>query len=53
MNSKWHLGISILKSTIRIIGCIISMCHSSVKALAVSFLGAEILGILEELGDRR
>lgn len=53
MNSRWHLVISITKSMIRIVGCIAGIYCSSVRILAVSLLGAEILGIAEELGDER
>lgn len=56
MNSKWHLISSILKSILRIAGCIyviLNPTFNGVKVLAVLFALAEILGILEELGDKR
>lgn len=56
MNSKWHLISSILKSILRIAGCIyvfLNPTSNGIKVLAVLFALAEILGILEELGDKR
>jgi hypothetical protein len=53
MNSFGHLIISSAKSVIRLISCWISFSHSSIAPLAVGFAVAEILGILEELVDKR
>lgn len=53
MNSKWHLITSILKSVIRIVGCIIGVCLKSVSIVGGSIVIAELLGIAEELGDKR
>lgn len=53
MNSKWHLYISIFKSFLRILGCVLSIALSNWLVLAISFLIAEILGVLEELKDDR
>ena len=53
MNSLGHLAISIAKSGLRIASCIVSLLHGSVWPLAAGFLVAEILGIAEELVDKR
>ena len=53
MNSKWHLWISIIKSIVRVMTCILAFKFNSIKLLAFGFLFAEVLGILEELGDKR
>lgn len=53
MNSKGHLFISIAKSVIRIASCCTAMATDSVKAIAVGFVAAEILGVAEELVDKR
>ena len=53
MNSKGHLFISLAKSIIRIGSCVITLCNHSVVPIAVGFLGAEVLGIAEELVDKR
>lgn len=53
MNSKWHLYISIIKSVIRILSCIISVVTKKFEYLAIGLGIAEGLGILEELKDDR
>ena len=53
MNSKGHLFISLAKSAIRIVGGIASLFTLNFVPLAIGFLIAEILGILEELVDKR
>lgn len=53
MNSKFHLWVSVLKSTVRIVGCIGTLKTGNVWYMALMFLFAEYLGILEELGDKR
>ena len=53
MNSKGHLFISIAKSAVRIGACGWALVTDSVIPLAVGFLGAEVLGIAEELVDKR
>jgi len=53
MNSLGHLLISISKSGIRIASCIVSLLHGSVWPIAIGFLVAEVLGIAEELVDKR
>ena len=53
MNSRWHLYISLVKSTIRILSCIISILTKKFTFLAIGFGLAEGLGILEELKDER
>ena len=53
MNSLGHLVVSIAKSAMRIVACIYSLLDVTVWPLAVGFLVAEILGIVEELVDKR
>jgi hypothetical protein len=47
--SKKHFWISMLKSGVRIAGCLIAILTGNVIWLAGAFLVAEILGIAEEL----
>jgi hypothetical protein len=53
MNSKWHFWISIIKSAIRILACIVTINTNNVWNLAIGFAIAEGLGILEEIKDNR
>ena len=46
---KMHYYISLVKSGIRIAGCVGAVVLQSITLLAVSFLLAEVLGILEEV----
>jgi hypothetical protein len=53
MNSKWHLFISFIKSLIRIVAIGVSLIYSQWSFLAIGLGVAEVLGILEEIGDKR
>ena len=53
MNSKGHLVISLLKSGIRILSGFMSLYTQSIAPLATGIIFAEVLGILEELVDKR
>lgn len=53
MNSKGHLIFSLIKSLMRIIGCVGGFLVSDVSFLAKWFFSAELVGIIEELVDRR
>lgn len=53
MNSFGHLFVSIAKSLIRMGSCVWSVCTGAVMPIAIGFLVAEGLGILEELVDKR
>ena len=53
MNSIGHLLVSIAKSLLRIGVCIWCICTDAVFPLAMGFLAAEVLGIVEELVDKR
>lgn len=53
MNSKGHLFISLAKSVIRIVGGCASVMCKSINVLAISIVLAEVLGVLEELVDKR
>ena len=48
---KMHYYISLVKSGVRIAGCVVAILFQSITILAISFLVAEILGILEEVID--
>lgn len=47
--SKKHFYISMIKSVVRIAGCVVALYTGSVFWLAGGFLVGELLGILEEL----
>lgn len=53
MNSKGHLIISGVKSILRIVGCIGTIAKHNILFLVTCFGIAEILGIAEELVDKR
>lgn len=53
MNSIGHLVVSIAKSILRIGACGWSICRGEVLPLAIGLLAAEVLGIVEELVDKR
>ena len=53
MNSFGHLIVSLVKSILRIFACAWCIYIGSVMPLAIGFLAAEVLGILEELLDKR
>lgn len=53
MNSRWHLYLSIAKSGLRIGSCVFAIVYSDWWVLCIGLGLAEILGILEEIGDDR
>lgn len=58
MNSKGHLFCSIFKSMFRIIGCLGALSSylepdAAVLWIGFTFLLAEVLGIIEEVMDKR
>ncbi len=53
MNSRWHLMVSVLKSGIRILGCLYFAFTEDIMVFVYCFFFAEVLGISEELGDKR
>ena len=53
MNSKGHLYISLGKSILRIASAIVTIITNDVLWLALGFGVAEVLGIIEELVDKR
>jgi hypothetical protein len=53
MNSFGHLAVSIMKSLLRIGSCAWCIYTGAVVPLAIGFLAAEVLGIVEELVDKR
>ena len=46
---KGHFYVSLVKSAVRIIGCVVAAYTGSVILLAVSLAVAELIGIVEEL----
>ena len=53
MNSFGHLIVSLVKSILRIFACVWCIYIGAVMPLAIGFLAAEVLGILEEVLDKR
>ena len=47
--SKKHFYISLVKSVVRIAGCVVALATGAWGWLALGFLIGEILGIVEEL----
>jgi hypothetical protein len=43
----------LIKSVIRITGCIVALIHNSFWLLVTAFLAAEVLGVFEEVFDER
>lgn len=44
-----HFVISMVKSTVRLLGCLLGIAFQSITVFAFLFLVAELLGIYEEL----
>ena len=53
MNSKWHFRISLIKSGLRILGCLSAIYYYDWTKLALGLFLAEFLGIAEEIKDER
>lgn len=53
MNSKGHLITSLIKSGLRIAGCVFAIKMNSIIPIASAFFTAELFGIMEELVDKR
>ena len=53
MNSMGHLLVSIAKSVLRMGACAWCIYTGNVVPLAIGLLAAEVLGIVEELVDKR
>lgn len=53
MNDKGHFYISLIKSVIRIGSCIYLAKTGDYIGFAIGIGGAEVLGIAEEIFDRR
>jgi hypothetical protein len=53
VNSRGHFWVSTAKSVIRLFGVALTLVTKSVVVLAVAFGVAELLGIVEELVDKR
>jgi len=53
MKDKGHFYISLAKSLARIVGCLITLVTNNLIPLGAFFIAAELLGILEEIVDKR
>lgn len=53
MKDKGHFITSLFKSGLRMLGCIFSLITNTIYPLIALLFIAEILGILEEILDRR
>ena len=53
MGSKGHLTISATKSLIRMACCISALMNDSLMILCAGLIIAEVLGVVEELIDKR
>lgn len=53
MNDKGHLYTSLTKSCLRILGCVLFLLNGIAADVVVAFLLAEVLGIVEEMLDKR
>lgn len=53
MNSKGHLYISLGKSALRIVSAIATVVTKDILWIALGFGIAELLGVAEELVDKR
>ena len=53
MGSKGHLTISATKPLIRMACCISALMNDSVEMLCIGLIVAEVLGVVEELVDKR
>lgn len=53
VGSKGHMYTSMAKSVVRILTCIIALADNSIIILASGLCAAELLGVLEEILDRR
>ena len=48
-----HMNVSFVKSAVRILACILGIAFQSITLLSFFLLFAEILGIIEEIVDKR
>ena len=53
MKDKGHFYISLSKSLIRIAGCVLALAGAGILSVPITFLLAEVLGIAEEVFDKR
>ena len=53
MGSKGHLTISATKSLIRMVCCVSALMNNSIEILCIGLIVAEVLGVVEELVDKR
>ena len=53
MGSKGHLTISANKLLIRMACCVSALMNNSIEILCIGLIAAEVLGVVEELVDKR
>lgn len=53
MKDKGHFYTSLLKSLIRIVACALAITNHNIYILAIGLFIAEILGVAEEIFDKR
>ena len=53
VKDRGHFWVSTGKSAIRLVGVVVTLATKSVFVLALAFGVAEILGVVEELVDKR
>ncbi len=47
--SKGHFYVSLVKSVVRLVGCVVAIYTGSVIMLAIFLAVAELIGVVEEL----
>ena len=52
MKRNWHFYVSIVKSVVRIVACLVAMISREVYPLALGLFFAELLGIVEEAFEK-
>lgn len=46
-----HFKISMIKSCVRILGCVLGILFHSVIVLGIALIAAEVIGIIEEVHE--
>lgn len=53
MKDKGHFHLSLIKSAVRIVGCMLAGVTGDFNHIATAFIVAEIVGIAEEFVNKR
>ena len=53
LGARWHFGISLIKSALRLVGGALYFLRNDLAAFVAAFTLAEVLGIAEEIFDKR